>query len=101
MTIPNGPYDLDTLAAALQTCLNSGMMAGLGNYSVTRRGTSASTATATLARAYQIDLTWVTFIIPPEVGVISGLGNPRVEPRSPSQILSFPSAAFANSDTSN
>ena len=46
VAIPNGPFDLDTLAAALQTRLNRGKRPGLGNYSVIRRGRLCSTRPA-------------------------------------------------------
>ena len=51
VTVPNGPYDLDTLAASLQSRLNSGKLQGLGAYFVTRVGTSKSAASGAIARA--------------------------------------------------
>jgi hypothetical protein len=51
VTVPNGPYDLDTLAASLQSRLNSGELTGLGAYFVTRVGTSESAASGDIANA--------------------------------------------------
>ena len=101
VTLPNGPYDLDTLAVALQTRLNTGKAAGIGNYTVTRVGTGASTATATLARAYRVDVSAGTFMIPPDIGVINGVATPRLDARSFGRICSFPLSDYVSSLRSN
>ena len=96
--ITQGPHDLDTLAASLQSSLNgAGKMAGLGTYYVTRVGAGDSAASGVLARAYQVDLSNGAFRIPPDVDVQSSFDVPLVDPRSLSKIFSFPLADFAGS----
>jgi hypothetical protein len=101
VTVPNGPYDLDTLAASLQSRLNSGKLTGLGTYFVTRVGTSESAASGAIARAYQVDLSSGEFQIPSDVAVINGSSTPMLDPRSMSRLFSFPSTGFVKTLKSN
>ena len=101
VTRPNGPYDLDSLAVALMTRLNTGKLAGIGNYAVTRVSTGASAATATLARAYLVQLSAGSFMIPPDFAVINGVATPGLDARSFGRICSFPISDYVSSLKSN
>ena len=87
-----GPYDLDTLASALQTALNGpGKLAHLGTYSVTRVSTGESAATGAMVRSYQIDLSHGDFQIPPDedIRTIWFCGDSEVDTRSMNRLFRF------------
>ena len=101
LTFHKRPYAVHTLAVDQQTRLNTGKMAGTGNYTVPRVGTGGSTATATLARAYRVDVSAGSFTIPPDIGVINGVATPRLDARSFGRICSFPLSDYVSSLRSN